>query len=193
MYKAARIVVGNAYKILFRIRAKGLENIPKDGGVILCANHTSYSDVPILGMLSPRDVHFLAKEELFKKRFFSKLFKKLGAISVNREKPGMDTLKQVVKLLKNGGTLGIFMQGGRRSEGDADDYKAGVALFAIKGQVPVVPVNIKSKFRLFSKVYVNFGKPISFEELWGQKLRTEQLNPAAQQIMDAIHNLEEKP
>jgi 1-acyl-sn-glycerol-3-phosphate acyltransferase len=139
-----------------------------------------------LGVVSPRDLSFLAKKELFKKRFVSWVLKRMKAIPVDRENVGMDSLKQVVKALKDGEAVSIFIQGGRRKELDAADYKAGVALFAIQGRVPVVPVHINARYKLFSKVYINVGEPISFEEYWGKKVRTEELNTAAQKVMDAI-------
>jgi len=171
---------------MFRFRVTGKENIPKTGGVILCANHTSYHDVVVLGMSSRRNLHYLAKKELFEKKTARWLFNRFGAIPVDREKPSMDSLKRVVGVLKEEKVLAIFMQGGRRKEPDAADYKAGVALFAIQGKSPVVPVHIRSRFKLFSKVHINIGEPISFEQYHGKKVRTDDLNTAAQQVMDAI-------
>jgi len=189
MYTFARVVVGTIYRILFRFRIAGKENIPEGGGVILCANHRSYHDTVVLGLASPRDLHFLAKYELFKGKFLNRLFTSLGAIPINREKPGIDSLKRAVSVLKEGRAIGMFMQGGRRKEINYDDAKAGVALFAIKSKVPVVPVNIASKFKLFSKVDINIGKPITFEEFWDKKVRTAELNSVAQRVMDAIAGL----
>ena len=189
MYTFARIVVGTIYRVMFRFRIAGKENIPKDGGVILCANHRSYHDTLVLGLASPRDLHFLAKYELFKSKFLSKLFTSLGAIPINRENPGVDSLKKAVSILKEGRALAMFIQGGRRKEINNEDAKAGVALFAIKSKVPVVPVNIASKFKLFSKVNINIGKPITFEEFWDKKVRAAELNLVAQRVMDAISGL----
>jgi len=192
MYSFAKVVVGAIYRVLFRLRVEGKENVPTDGGVILCANHRSYHDVVVLGVASPRNLHFLAKYELWSHWFFAKLFTALGGIPVNREKPSMETLKRTVSTLKDGRAIAIFMQGGRRTDINSDDVKSGVALFAVKGKVPVVPVNITSKFKLFSRVDVNIGAPISFEEFWDTKVRTEQLNTIAQRIVDAIARLGEK-
>ena len=189
MYTLARIVVGPIYRTMFRFRVTGRENIPKDGAIILCANHRSYHDTLVMALACPRDLHFMAKSEIFKGRFFIWLFTSLGAIPVNRAKPGMDTLKRAVKILQGGKALALFMQGGRRAELNTNEYKAGVALFAIKGRALVVPVNIKSDFRLFSKVFINIGEPISFEEYYDKKLRTEELNEAAQKVMDEIVKL----
>ena len=189
MWRLARIIMGPAYRAIFRFRVTGKKNIPRTGGVILCANHTSYHDTLVLGISSPRDINFLAKKELFEKKLVSRVLLRLKAIPVDRDKPSMDIMKKVLKLLKDEEAVGIFMQGGRRKDGDADDYKAGVALFAIKGKVPVVPINISSDFRFRSKVHINIGSPISFKEYHGKKVRTEELNTIAQRIMDEIVNL----
>ena len=188
-YKLAKTIVGPIYKILFRFRVTGVENIPPTGGVILCANHRSYHDTVVLGVVSPRHLHFLAKYELWRFKFLAWLFTKLDGIPINRENPGVDSLKRIVGVLKDGRAMAIFIQGGRRQDVDNSDAKAGAALFAIKGKVPVVPVNISSNFRPFSKVRVNIGAPITFEEYWGKKVRAAELNEIASRIMDAIAEL----
>ena len=188
-YAFAKVLVGIFYAVLFRIRVEGKDNIPNEGGIILCANHISYHDTVVLGLISPRQLHFVAKEELWRIKLISKLFTKLGAIPINRQKPGIDTLKQVVNVLKDGRALAIFLQGGRKKDIDVDDAKAGVALFAIKGKAPVVPINISSSFRIFSKVDINIGKPITFEEYWDKKIRTQELNEIASKILREIKAL----
>jgi len=171
----------------------GRENIPRTGGVILCANHISNHDPLVVGISSPRNLHFLAKQELYKYKIFRPFMRAMKVIPVNRDKPGMDTLKHVIKVLKEDEAVGIFMQGRRRrknlSEPEMGDYKAGVALFAIKSQVPVVPIYLQSRYLPFSKVILNIGQPISFEEYYGKKIRTEELNEAAAKIMTAIEEL----
>ena len=190
-YRFAKVVVGSIYKILFRIKVTGAQNIPTEGGIIMCANHTAYSDTIVLAIACPRQLHFLAKHELWKLKGLTWIFDGLGAIPINRQNPGMDSFKRSVQALKDGRAIAIFMQGGRRQELDQSDAKAGVALFAVKGRAPVVPVNISSTFKIFSKVQINIGQPISFEEYWDTKVRTEQLNEIAGRVMDAIAGLGE--
>ena len=193
MWLIARILVTPFYRLFFRFRVTGRENIPREGGVILCANHISNHDPLVLGIASPRNLAFLAKKELYRFKIFHPILKGLKIIPVDRDKPGMDSLKKVIKVLKDDEAVGIFMQGRRRrknmSEPDTGDYKAGVALFAIKGQAPVVPIFIQSRYLPFSKVIINIGQPISFEEYWGKKVRTEELNTIAQKVMEAIEEL----
>jgi len=189
MYKFAKVLLGIVYRILFRFRVVGVENIPATGGVILCANHTAYSDTIVLAIAAPRQLHFLAKHELWNIKGLQWLFNSLGAIPINRQNPSMDSFKRTVKTLKDGRPIAIFLQGTRVQELDQSDAKAGVALFAVKGRAPVVPVHISSTFKLFSKVHINIGQPISFEEYWDTKVRTEQLNEIAGRVMDAIIGL----
>ena len=193
MWTLARIIATPIYKLLFRFRITGRENIPKEGGVILCANHISNHDPLVVGISSPRNLNFLAKEEMYKYKIFRPLMRGLKVIPVNRAKPSMDTLKQVIKTLKEGEAVGIFMQGRRRrkslSEPEMGDYKAGVALFAIKSEVPVVPIYLQSRYLPFSKVIVNIGEPISLEEYYAKRVKTDELNEAAAKIMTAIEEL----
>ena len=177
---------------MFRVHITGQKNIPRSGGVILCANHTSVHDGPLIAAHSRRRITFIAKHDFFEKGFFSWLFPRLGVIPVNRDKPSVDDMKRIITKLKDGGVVGIFMQGYIRADGSTDDYKAGVALFAVKGEVPVVPISITSRWRMFSKVRINIGEPISFEEHHGKKVRTAQLNEMAQVVMDEIVRLGER-
>lgn len=188
-FKFARVVVGPLYRLMFRFKVTGKKNIPADGGVILCANHSSFHDVLVLAIASKRPLHFLAKRELWNNKALGKLFTLLGGIPVNRENPGMESFKQTVGILKNGRCVAMFMQGGRRKDIDLDDIKAGVALFAVKGQAQVVPVNINCTYKLFSRLRINIGKPMSFEEYWGKKVRADDLNGIAKQIIDEIAKL----
>ena len=192
MWIFAKIFVGAIYGLLYRFRVVGLDNVPRDGAVILCSNHRSLHDTIVLGLTSYfRKPHFVAKHQLFKNKLFGRILLSLGAIPINRDNPELKSLKSAISVLKGGGALAIFMQGGRRKTIEHEDAKAGVALFAIKGQAPVIPCYVNSTFKLFSKVHIKFGKPISFEEYYSKKVRTNELNEIAQRVMDEIINLEE--
>ena len=197
MWKFARIIATPVYRLIFRFRVTGRENIPLEGGVVLCANHISNHDAIVIGIVSPRDINFLAKQELFKYKIFHGFLNRMKIIPVDRDKPGLESIKRGVKVLKNGEAMGIFMQGQRirqknLKESDSADYKAGVALFAVQGKAPVVPIYLQSRYLPFSKVIIRIGKPISFEEYYGKKLKHEELEVMAQQIMAAIGDLEEQ-
>ena len=182
----AKVVFWIYYHVFYRLRVEGLENIPKDGGVILCANHLSFHDPILLCLLSKRIVHMLGKKELFKNKFVAALLKKLYAIPVDREKTDMTAYRSVLKVLEDGGAVGIFSQGTRTKEFDAKEAKAGVALFAMKGNANVVPVFIDANYKLFSRIHIRFGKVLTFDEYRGQRVKSEQLAEVADIVMDAI-------
>jgi len=191
----AYVVFWLYYHIFHRVRVEGLDKVPTTGGVVFCSNHISYHDPILLCYLLWKKrghVHMIAKQELFKNKFFGWVLRKLYAIPVNREKVEMSTFKAAMKVLSDGSALGIFAQGTRIKEFEAKDAKAGVALFALKGGAPVVPVYIDAAYRIFSRVTVRFGEPLPLTEYQGAKLKTETLNEAADTIMAAITALSGK-
>ena len=115
--------------------------------------------------------------------------KKLKAIPVDRSSTDMKAFKLAIEYLKNGEILGIFAQGTRVKEGEEMNAKAGVALFALKSEAPVVPVCITGNYKLFSKVLINFGEPIRFDEYRNKKFKTKDLENIAENIMKKIYDL----
>jgi len=187
-----KIIFGIYYRVFFRLRVEGKENIPREGAAIICANHISYNDPIVLCLISKRKLHLVAKQELFKNKFFGFVLRRLHAIPVNREKTDMSTYKAVMKILQGNGMVGIFAQGTRVKEGEAQDIKAGVALFALKGNACVVPTYIDATYRLFSKITVRFGAPMTLEAYRGVKLKSEGLAEVADYIMNQVNDLAAK-
>jgi len=189
MYRFVKTVGGPFYKLVYRAKGVNKHNVPKEGGVILCANHSSNHDVVVLALTCPRNLRFLAKKELWGSKISSWFFNGMGGIPVDRDNPGMDSFRRSIEVLKNGEPLAVFLQGTRRQEIDTQDFKSGVALFALKAKVPVVPVHITTGYKAFKRVTITFGEPISFEEYYDTKVRAEQLNEIAQRVMDEIAKL----
>lgn len=188
-YKISKIVLRMLYKILFRMSIEGNENIPKQGGAILCANHSSNFDPVTMGIYSSRAVHYMAKKELFQNPFMRCLLTALYAFPVDRSTADMTAFKNAVKLLKQGHIIGMFAQGTRVKEGEEKAAKAGVALFATKANVPVVPVAISGSCKPFSKMKIVYGKPLYFEEYRQKRLNTESLNEITNKIMNEINHM----
>lgn len=161
-------------KVLFRLEVKGRDNIPKRGGVILAANHTSFLDPVVASIASPRQVYFLAREELFQLGFFSWIIKNLNALPISRERMQISIARQSLGILRKGGALLLFPEGTRSPVDTIAEGKRGVGLIAAKTNVPVIPVFIKGsghalprnrKWITSHKVWVTFGKPLYFENL----------------------------
>ncbi len=188
-YSIARFLVAIYIHLFYRINVIGAENIP-EGGIIICSNHLSLNDPVLLGVGIKRHITYIAKKELFKNKFFGLILKNLTAIPIDRSTSDMSAFKTVVSRLKEGAAVGIFAQGTRVKELDTKQAKAGVALFAYKAGVPIVPVCITASYKLFSEAYINIGKPISLEEYAGVKLKTDQLSDITEKVMEEISALQ---
>lgn len=188
-YTFARGLVKIYYKFAFRMDIQGEEHIPKEGGVVLCCNHMSNLDPTTMAAFVKRPVRYIAKKELFEKRWSAKLLSSLGAFPVDRQTTDMKALKTAIKLLKNGEALGIFAEGTRVKEGEAKAAKAGVALFALKGEAPIVPICISSKYKFRSIVHIRYGEPIYLDEYKGQKVTTEMMEEITEKVMEKVREM----
>ena len=191
-FKFVQLLLRGFLNTLYDVKVVGLENMPKEGGVLVCANHLSALDPILMGAFVDRHLHFMAKHELFKNYFLAKLIRSLGGFPVNRESVEITSLKHALGLLKDGKAMGIFAQGGREvAVVNEDDGKAGVAMFAVRGVVPVVPVGIVGSFRPFTRIMLNMGEPIYFEEHMGKKVKSAELSVLTKQIMVEVKKLAE--
>ena len=188
-YTFARGLVKIYYKFMFRMDIQGEEHIPKEGGVVLCCNHMSNLDPTTMAAFVKRPVRYIAKKELFETRWSAKLLSSLGAFPVDRQTTDMKALKTAIKLLKNGEALGIFAEGTRVKEGEAKAAKAGVALFALKGEAPIVPICISSKYKFRSIVHIRYGEPIYPDEYKGQKVTTEMMEEITEKVMEKVREM----
>ena len=117
------IVKGAIYiycKIVYRLKIVGKENIPKEGPVIICGNHRSYLDPPLIESTARRYARFLAKEELTKNKFLAFLGFIFDAILVKRDSKEVTSIKESLKTLKEGKCLALFPEGTRNKSGSED-------------------------------------------------------------------------
>lgn len=188
-YRVAKFIVNIVFRVIFRIEINGRDNVPEKGPIVLCSNHKSNLDPVILGIAFPRPIIFMAKQELFKNRFLSKLITALGAFPVDREGSDIGAIKTSFRVLKQEQVLGIFPEGTRVERMDLDNAKPGIALISIKSKSPIVPVYIDSEYKLFSEIVVNIGEPIYFDEYYNQKLEAEDYLEISKDIMRTIYSL----
>lgn len=174
---------------IFRVKVVGRENVPKDGGMILAVNHKSNLDPVFAGAYCPRKLRFMAKSDLFKNKLFGGLIKKLGAFPIQRGKGDIGAIKGAFSILKNEDAMLIFPEGHRIKNGKRVKAKVGVSMIAIHAQVPVVPLCIGGEYKLFHKVTLTFGKPMTFEEYYGKKPDNEILQTLADDVMQTIYSL----
>ncbi|MEP6754748.1 MAG: lysophospholipid acyltransferase family protein, partial [Chthonomonadales bacterium] len=139
VYRFVRMSTRIFFKVYGRWKIEGNENIPKTGPVIIACNHVSYLDPMMLGAAIMRECAFMARHDLFEKKFLAWLMPKLGSFPVNRDKRDMQAIKSGIDRLQQGLVLVIFPEGGRTDDGDLQRGEPGAALFVQKSGAPVVP------------------------------------------------------
>ena len=176
-------------KILYRVKVVGRENVPEEGAFILCGNHRSYLDPPLIVTNCKRKVRFIAKHEL-KKNIITRLAVYIfNGIYVNREAKDVGAMKEVLKTLKGGEGIGIFPEGTRNGMAKGVQAKNGVAYFALNSDAVIIPVGIKGELKPFHKVTITYGKPIDISEYKKDRKNKENLEKVTNIIMEEIVGL----
>lgn len=192
IYRVCRAILRISFAFMYRLKAEGKHHIPKDGPVILCANHRSNLDPPLLGTPVDRMVHYMAKAELFKIPGFGAFLYKLGAFPVKRGGVSKDSIRLALNLLEQQSVLGVFPEGTRSKGKQLDELgagKKGAASLALRSGATVIPVAITGKYIPFiSRIVVIYGEPVDMSEFAGQS-SSETLDQATNKIMDAIRQL----
>lgn len=189
VYRVVRQVFEWVFLLFYRWDVQGQQHIPQEGAFILCANHISWWDPPLVGSLTKRTVRFMAKEELFKIPVLGKLFPLVRAFPVKRDSADRKAIKTALDTLKSGGAVGIFPEGTRSRTSELLPPQPGVGLIAVKSEAPVVPVAIIGPYRLFRPIQVRIGAPVTFPEYYGIKSKSEHLEEVAGKIMEEIARL----
>ena len=157
-YSVFKIICRFVFKVIFRTRVIGAENVPSEGSLILAANHVSNWDPPFLGTFVSRDVSYMAKEELFKNPIFAAAIRALHVFPVKRGTADKNAIKHAVKLLKDGQCLGIFPEGTRSKTGKLGKAESGVGLIAAMTKAPVLPAAIINTNKIFGeKIFPQLG------------------------------------
>ena len=171
-----------------------VENIPQGKGCLVCCNHRSNWDpIFIYGPIKQK-MYFMAKEELFKNKIFGGYLKKIGAIPVKRASSDITAVKSCLRVLKEKKKpLMIFPTGTRNSSPEeVQDLKNGVALFAIKACVPIVPMVIVRKPVIFRPNRLVIGEEIDISMYYGQKPTKEMFEDINSRLTKAMEDMLEK-
>ncbi|AIF43552.1 1-acyl-sn-glycerol-3-phosphate acyltransferase [Virgibacillus sp. SK37] len=188
LYKIARTIVAIILFPLYRIKVIGKENVPKQGPVIICSNHISNLDPPVVGITSPRDIYFMAKGELFEKPILGKLLLGIHAFPVKRGLSDRNALRKGLKILDNQETLGLFPEGTRSKSGELGKPLAGAGFFALRSQAVIIPCAIIGPYKPFKRLKVVYGPPVDMEHYRQSKASAKE---AADGIMEDIRKLME--
>jgi 1-acyl-sn-glycerol-3-phosphate acyltransferase len=203
VYRIVRTVLSVLFRVIYRPRVIGLDNIPARGPVILASNHLSFVDSMVIPMVVPRRVAFLAKSDYFtgsgvKGTLSRWWFNGFGMVPVDRDdsRAAQASLDKALEILGEGGAFGIYPEGTRSRDGRLYRGRTGVAFLAMTSRVPVVPVALAGTEKLqpvgttlprIAKVTVQFGAPIDFDGRYDGVPAGKARRDATDEVMAAIH------
>ncbi len=181
-------MIYGVFKPWYRIEAIGREHFPKEGGVLLCANHIHNFDPLVVGIMAPRPVHYMAKEEIFSVPVLGNMVRKCNAFPVKRGFSDREALRTGLKILKDGHVFGLFPEGTRSKTGELGKGLSGAGFFALRSTASVVPCAIIGPYRSFRKLKVVYGQPIDMEEMRKEKASTEQVTELIMSKIEKLKN-----
>ncbi|MFF2410476.1 lysophospholipid acyltransferase family protein [Streptomyces sp. NPDC058092] len=204
-YVLKYVIIGPLLRLFFRPRIEGLEHIPEHGAAIVAGNHLSFSDHFLMPAILKRRITFLAKAEYFtgpgvKGRLTAAFFHSIGQIPVDRsgKDAGQAAIREGLGVLSRGELLGIYPEGTRSHDGRLYKGKVGVAVMAIRAQVPVVPCAMVGTFEIqppgqvvprIKRVTIRFGEPLDFSRYAGLENQKAAIRAVTDEIMYAILTL----
>ncbi|PLR75631.1 1-acyl-sn-glycerol-3-phosphate acyltransferase [Bacillus sp. V3-13] len=189
LYSFAKSLIYGLLKPVYRFEVIGREHFPKEGGVLLCANHIDNLDPPVVGINAPRPVHFMAKAEVFSVPILGKILPRVNAFPVKRGMSDREALRKGLAILNDGHVLGLFPEGTRSKTGQLGKGLAGAGFFALRSESAVVPCAIIGPYKPFKRLKVVYGKPVDFTEMRRNKASADE---ATELIMAEIRKLIEE-
>jgi 1-acyl-sn-glycerol-3-phosphate acyltransferase len=192
-----RVYMGVPARLVTRARAYGRERVPREGGLVLAINHMHWIDIPLIGVLSPRDLDFVAKVEAANFPVLGRFIRWHGTIAVRRGESDREAVRQMRQSVREGRALGLFVEGTRGTTGKPGKAQPGAAMVAIQEEVPVVPAAIYGtqfwKPGNFAPCSVAFGHPIDFKGLpkngRGYKEATAEIEHSINRLFDWLSDV----
>ncbi|MEW1687014.1 lysophospholipid acyltransferase family protein [Streptomyces sp. NPDC091265] len=207
-YLLKYVALGPLLRLFFRPVIEGTEHIPADGAAIVAGNHLSFSDHFLMPAIIKRRITFLAKAEYFtgpgvKGKLTAAFFRSAGQIPVDRsgKEAGQAAIREGLGVLSRGELLGIYPEGTRSPDGRLYKGKVGVAVMAIRAQVPVVPCAMVGTFEIqppgkvvprIKQVTIRFGEPLDFSRYAGLENEKAAIRAVTDEIMYAILDLSDQ-
>jgi len=173
LYQLLRASCAPALRRLFGLDVSGLERLPEKEPFILASNHHNYLDGIVLGVAVPRPISFLVMPRVYHASPLHPPFhRRIGSIPVNLERPDPGAIKSALRVLEEGGVVGIFPEGPFSREGRLMPGQSGVAMIALRAGVPVVPAAVTGTYEALcgrrfyvprlTRLAVRFGEPLRF-------------------------------
>lgn len=202
IYTTIKKLAGRWVEEGFDIDARGAENVPDEGGVVIASNHASWFDPVFVGAAIDRPIHWMAKATLFRHPITDFFFRKAGQIRVDRVAGGNQAaVNRSVELAENDRAVGIFPEGSRSIDGSLRRGRTGVARVALRSEAPVVPVGVNSYDvlpkhavmpNLDQPLAVEIGEPFRYEGMADRVGERTVCRKVTDEIMDEVGRLLER-
>ena len=183
-------------RLLYKVKYYGRENIPTEGGFILASNHIHMIDPLIISCgIKKRQMHFMAKKELWNNPFVAWAFTKANGFPIARGSADVVALKYAERIPKEGYILGIFPEGTRSKDGNIGKAKRGISAIAFEAKCGILPVSVYNSDNLkkHTRYTVRYGEFIPYEELgFSENPTREEEQEVADRIMEVIKKLQEE-
>lgn len=189
-YSVALFIIRILYRIIFRIKIHGWENydlIGPDEGLIICSNHQSNFDPVTLAVVFDRQIHFMAKKELFEIPVFATLIGWLNAFPIDRGSNDIKSLKTAIRLAKDSKTLGIFIEGSRVDSYKPENAKSGPVLISKMADVKILPVYIETDYKIFRPIDIYIRSPLNVDIDKFEGNNSQKLKKQAEEILEIIY------
>jgi len=173
-YDVLRVLCRTVAVWLYGLRVEGRERWPESGGGLICSNHQSMVDPPLVGLTCPRRMNYLARDTLFRVPGLKQLITFLDAIPIDREGGGLAGLKETLRRLKAGELVLIFPEGTRSHDGQVAPLKPGFISVARRSRVPLIPVGLDGAYQAWprtsplprlGRIAIAIGEPIGAEQV----------------------------
>jgi 1-acyl-sn-glycerol-3-phosphate acyltransferase len=153
---------------------QGRERVPRHGGLIVASNHISFWDPPMIGSACPRELHYLAKDELFRTPVLGAMIRAYHAIPIRRGVADLAGMSRAIETVRGGAALLLFPEGSRMRDGELHPARPGVGLMAVHADVPIVPCFVTGTDRpgrwwhRGARVRIAFGEARAWRDLAGE-------------------------
>ena len=189
LYCIIKCILTPFFWILFWPQVIGYNNLRLKGGAIYISNHRSNLDPILLGLIAPRFIHFMAKEELFEPKIIGAFLRALFAFPVKRKTADINSVRRALKLITSGKVLGIFPEGKRSVTDDVDAMEKGAAFMAARARVPVVPIYIPANIYGLKRPRVMVGTPIDIESTLAAVPKSVVVDVISDKFADSVNAL----
>jgi 1-acyl-sn-glycerol-3-phosphate acyltransferase len=156
-------------RLFTRPRVYGRDRVSKSGGLVYAVNHMHWIDIPLVGLLSPRNIDFVAKVEAVRVPGVGRFLEWHGTIAVRRGESDRVAVRKMLESARSGRVVGLFVEGTRLKTGRPGTAQPGAAMVAIQAGVPVIPMAIYGtqfwKPGNFAPCSLAFGEPLRFDDL----------------------------